>query len=381
MKKILYIIFAMVMTISVVCCTAMVMPQVEIDINSPNGYLVDYNSGIVMYAKNENERKPIASMVKIMTLLLTFEAIDGGNVNIDEMVTISHEAASQTGSELFLDEGVQYSVSDLIKGTVVVSGNDSSVALAERVAGSVTAFTARMNERAKELGMNDTLFANCTGLPCDSEQYSSAKDVSLMTRELLKHKAYYNYSKIWLEDYTHPSGRVTQLANTNKLIRFYKGCDSGKTGYTDSARYCLSASSERDGMRIVGTLLGCSDSKSRFNDMTKLFNFAYGNYINKSFIKQGEAASVEVAIKGGKSDKIIPIAESNLSVIIPRQESELSVDYIIDENLKAPINKGQVVGKAVIKKGDEVMSSVNLVAQEAVEKANLWDYVKKITKK
>lgn len=192
-----------------------------------SAYLVDYATGTVLYSRKENERLPIASMVKIMTSLLTLEAADRGDISLDDEVEVSQNAASMGGSQVFLDAGSKHKASELLKTVIVASANDSCVALAEHVCGSVENFVARMNARAKELGMNDTSFKNCTGLPA-AESFSSAKDVSIMFSQLIKHDKFFEYAKVWLEDYKHPDGRATTITNTNKLVRFYQSCDGGK---------------------------------------------------------------------------------------------------------------------------------------------------------
>ena len=219
-----------------------------------SAYLTDSKSGRVLYAKDENEKHEIASMVKIMTATLTFEALERGELSLEEEIVVSHEAAGMGGSQMFLDAGESYKAGDLLKGVVIASANDASVALAERISGSHEAFVNKMNARARELGMNNTRFCCATGLPDSGEQYSTAKDVNVMTRELMKHKAYYDYAGIWLEDVVHPSGRTTQLVNTNKLIRNYSGCVGGKTGFTDEAGFCLSACAERKGVPHSGLI-------------------------------------------------------------------------------------------------------------------------------
>lgn len=340
-------------------------------------YLTEATTGMVLYKKNEDERHEIASMVKIMTLLLTFEAVERGEASYDELVTISLDAADEKGSELFLDAGAEYRLSDLIKGITVVSANDASVAVAERLAGSVPAFVDRMNARAKELGMTNTKFANATGYPSEYEQYSTARDVNTMTRELIKHKDYYNYSRIWVEDFTHPSGRITGLANTNKLVRFYKGCDSGKTGYTSTAKFCLSASAERNGLRIVGTVIGAESSDKRFGAMRKMFDYSFMNYKAECVKECGSYADVNISVKGGKVDSITPILNGDLKFISSRAGGEYTVEYETTE-IKAPMSKGSVVGKAKIISDNTVVSEVDLILESDVKKASFFDYIRKI---
>lgn len=212
-------------------------------------YVCDAESGQVVESYQEEERLPIASMCKVMTLLLGFEAIERGDLTLDEQITVSRHAAGMGGSQVFLQENLSYPTSELLKSIAVCSANDSCVAIAERIAGTESAFIDAMNQRAKELGAGNTLFANCTGLPLEP-QYSCAKDVSLMFRELLKHKQYFEYSKIWLEDFSHPDGRITSMTNTNKLIRQLDGCDGGKTGFTNQAGFCLAATGEKERYQI-----------------------------------------------------------------------------------------------------------------------------------
>ncbi len=376
MKKFFYCLILLITICAVFACTGMA-PKEQV-IGSDNCYLVDFNSGRVLYAKGENDKKPIASMVKIMTLLITFENVDSGKLSLDQKVTISHEAAAQVGSEMFLDEGVEYPLSDLIKGIVTMSANDASVAVAELIGGDEVAFTGMMNQRAAALGMNDTLFSNATGYPTKEEQYSTAKDVAFMMRELAKHKEYYNFSTIWLEDYTHPSGRVTQMANTNKLIRHYKGCDAGKTGYTDSAKFCLAGTAVRDGMRVVGSVLGAQDSKARFRAMSTLFNYGFNNFKNVVLVNGGSPLSVDVKVNGGKKDKLAVMAKSDLSVLQAKGEGNAKLEYNIPESVKAPINCGDKIGEVYAVVDGQKVAVCDVLAAEEIKKASIWDYVKKI---
>lgn len=402
MKNVIYLHVVAVLAVAFVLAIAMVIPMATgvigetetmwnaTTINTINDsavqadgglaercYLTEATTGMVLYKKNEDERHEIASMVKIMTLLLTFEAVDRGEASYDELVTISHDAANEKGSELFLDAGAQYKLSDLIKGITVVSANDASVAVAERLSGSVPAFVERMNARAQELGMTNTKFANATGYPSEKEQYSTARDVNTMTRELIKHKEYYNYSRIWVEDFTHPSGRITGLANTNKLIRFYKGCDSGKTGFTNTAKFCLSASAERGGLRVVGTVIGAESSDSRFGAMRKMFDYSFMNYKSECVKECGSYADVDIIVKGGKVDTVTPILKDDLKFISSRAGGEYTVEYETIE-ISAPMSKGSVVGKAKIMSDNAVVSEVDLVLENDIKKASFFDYIRMI---
>ena len=245
MKKLIVFLLTISMAIAFSFVpTALAQADTQLVSGVKAAYLTDGSGANTLYEYHATDRFPIASMVKIMTALLSFEEIERGNMTLDETLVISPQAMGMGGSQMFLNAGDSYPVSDLLKGVIVVSANDACVQLAERIAGSEEAFVGMMNERAAELGMTNTHFANCTGLP-HPEGYSCAKDVSVMLRELIKYPAYHEYSRIWLEDYTHPDGRVTTMTNTNKLVRFYEGCNGGKTGYTAEAGFCLAASATR----------------------------------------------------------------------------------------------------------------------------------------
>ena len=240
--------------------------EIGIEIKSKSAYLIDPLSNTVIYKKDETKRLPIASICKVMTLLLSFEEIDSGKMSFDENVSISEKASNMGGSQVFLESNASYSVRDLIKSIIVCSANDASVAMAERICGSEELFVEKMNDRAKDLGMENTNFSNCTGLP-KPNQYSCAKDVATMYIELTKHSDYFEFSSIWMDEICHPNNRKTQISNTNKLIRFYEGCEGGKTGYTNEAGHCLVASAKRQNMRLVSVVISAVDSKTRFKEV------------------------------------------------------------------------------------------------------------------
>lgn len=342
-----------------------------------SAYLTDSKSGRVLYAKDENEKHEIASMVKIMTATLTFEALERGELSLEEEIVVSPEAAGMGGSQMFLDAGESYKVGDLIKGVVVASANDASVALAERISGSHEAFVNKMNARARELGMNNTRFCCATGLPDSGEQYSTAKDVNVMTRELMKHKAYYDYAGIWMEDFVHPSGRTTQLVNTNKLIRNYSGCVGGKTGFTDEAGFCLSACAERKGVRVVATLIGGRDSKTRFAEVSGMFNYAFANFENVKAVTAGEELG-SVAVRGGKVKSVPYGSAADVEALLKNGETLPPPELKLPEKLKAPISRGEVIGRAEYSLPSGEKLSVDLVALCDVQKASIWDNIKDI---
>jgi D-alanyl-D-alanine carboxypeptidase (penicillin-binding protein 5/6) len=247
-----------------------------LDLHAKSAYLCDYATGTEIYALNETARLPIASMCKIMTLTLCFDAINEGVMTMDEEITVSERAASMGGSQVFLEANAKYPVRELMKSIVVCSANDSCVALAEKIAGNETAFTDKMNEKVRSLGLSNTLFANCTGLPRDP-QYSCAKDVAVMLKALLANEEYYEFGRVWLDKFQHPQGRYTEITNTNKLVRFYDGCDGGKTGFTNQAGFCLAATAKRNDMRIISVVIGEENSANRFDDVRSMFDYAFAN--------------------------------------------------------------------------------------------------------
>lgn len=345
----------------------------ELDVTCKAAYLCDCDSGTKVYAKNETKRLPIASMCKIMTLLLSFEAVDEGCISYDEQITIGENASGMGGSQVFLQTNLSYSAAELMKTVAVCSANDSCVALAERIAGTESAFVDKMNKRAKELGADNTLFANCTGLPKEP-QYSCAKDVSVMLRELLKHQKYFEFSKIWLEDFAHPDGRTTRITNTNKLIRFYEGCDGGKTGYTSEAGFCLAATAKRGDTRLVSVVIGSDQSQKRFSESKAMLNYAFNCYENKKILEAGKAIERKLPVKGSKISEVDICAEKNLSAFVRKGEAGgLSVDYQIPDEAKAPIAKGDCVGEAHLFRDGIEIARTRLICMQSVDRLSWWE--------
>lgn len=343
-----------------------------------SAYLVDAATFTPLYAKNENERLPIASMVKIMTVLLTLEAVDRGELSLDEKVPVSENAASMGGSQVFLDAGTEHRAGDLLKSVIVASANDSCVALAERVSGSVEGFVSDMNARAAELGMKDTRFANCTGLPA-AESFSTAHDVALMFREVIRHPVYFEDAGVWLEDYVHPDGRTTVMTNTNKLVKFYNGCDGGKTGFTSEAKFCLAATAARDGMRVIAVVAGADSSKSRFNAVSSMFNHAFGSFKAEKLLGAGELAAQRVKVAGGKERSIGVTVSEDIVRLAPRSDkaaAELRLE--LPDKVKAPVRKGDVVGKGYVVVDGTAVREFDLVAAEDVARASIWDLFRRI---
>ena len=374
MKKVLYIALCAVLValfIGGVSCQA----DYEVAVTAKEAILVS-EDGQVLTEHNATEHRPIASMTKIMTLLCVYDALDDNKISLDDQVCVSERAASMGGSQVFLEQGGTYTVNNLIKSVVVCSANDSCVALAEHVSGSVESFVKTMNEKCAELGLVDTHFDNCTGLPAVS-QYSCAKDVSVMLRNLVKHPHYFSCSRIWMEDFAHPGGRVTGMTNTNKLVRFYQGCDGGKTGFTSEAGHCLAATAVRNGMRVFAVVVGATDSKTRFKEVSDMFNYAFANYEQKVYLADNEKVG-DIDVVGGKAKSAEVVSDGQLTFFGKKGQSACTVTVEQLDHIQAPVRKGDIIGTARLLRDGEEVASVKLVAACGVEAKSYLDYVKEI---
>ena len=315
-------------------------------------------------------------MVKIMTLLRTYESVASGKVSLEDDVTVSQRAADMGGSQAFLDAGSVHKLKNLIKTIIVASANDSCVAVAEHISGSVENFVDSMNKRAGELGLKDTNFVNCTGLPA-TNQYSCAKDVAVMMRTLISTESnYFEYSKIWMEDFVHPGGRVTGLTNTNKLIRFYQGCDGGKTGYTNEAKHCLCATAKRGDTRLIAVVVGAPDSKTRFKETSDLLNYGFGNYESKVMLSRDGLEDMQIKSGVKETLKIAPAEQLALFGKKGETNGELVVEL---DSVKAPVKVGDAVGRALIVAPDgTVLAKTDIVALEDIENQSYFDTVRDI---
>lgn len=351
------------------------------DIKCKAAILVDADSGEVMFSENENSAYPIASMCKIMTLLLCFESIDNGEFGFDDKITVSESAAGMGGSQVFLEAGGEYAVSELLKSITVASANDACVAMAEKISGNEDLFVEKMNSRAKSLGMENTVFVNCTGLP-KSGQHSSALDVSKMFSELIKHKDYFRFSGIWMDEISHPKGRVTEISNTNKLIRFYKGCDGGKTGYTSEAGHCLCASAIRNGLRLISVVISAPDSKTRFKDVSSMFDYGFANYESKVIVNSESPLDFEVSVKNGKKATVSVISDCTIRILNKKNDKRaFEFDFVPLETVKAPILVGNPVGRLDIYENGVKINSVSVVAAENIDAKTYFDIVSDVTAK
>ncbi len=383
MRKRMFAVVSIVLAFVLIFSTGNAIARADenedsLSVNARAYLLIDFDSGTEIMSNNKDKRLQIASMVKIMTLDIIFDAIENGKLNLDDYVNVSENAASMGGSQAFLDANSQYKAEDLIKSIIIASANDACVAMAEHICGSVDSFVYAMNEKAKELGMNNTNFVNCTGLPAPNE-YSCAEDVVKMSLDMMKHERFFDYSGIWMYDLVHPSGRITGLTNTNKLSRFYEGCDGGKTGFTSEALSCLSATAKRDGLRLLCVVIGAPSSKERNAEVTKLFNYGFANYSNKKIVGFDDSGNITAHVLSGKVNtvKIKPSREAYVFGKKSQQSTDYKTNYVVND-LTAPVKSGDVVGHVDVIKDGSVVDSVELVACEDVERMNYIDYVKKI---
>lgn len=339
--------------------------------------LMDAGTGTIIYEKNSHDKLPPASITKIMTMLLTVEALDEGKLQLTDKVRTSEYAASMGGSQIFLEPGEEMTVDEMLKGIAMASGNDASVAMAEKIAGSESAFVDLMNKKVEELGLKDTHFANCNGLPAENH-YSSAHDIAVMSRELLKHDRIIKYTGSYQDYLRKDSTKPFWLVNTNKLVRFYTGADGLKTGYTAEAKFCLSATASRDGLRAVAVVLGEPNTKTRNSEVSGMFDYLFSQYKMHTIHKEGDSIGTLKIEKGVKSE--LPItAKETYSVLLKKGVTQEGIrhEVILPESVKAPIAEGQSIGKLVVYQGTNVIKEYELKADEAVQKAGWWKLFKR----
>ena len=374
MKRIGWITVVLVMLGAVFTAPAQ---AVELDIKGKSAFLMDAATGTVLYEKNAHEPLAPASVTKVMTMLLIMEAIDAGKIGWDDTVTASESAAAKGGSQIYLKVGETMSVSDMVKSIAVSSANDCACAMAEHLAGSESAFVDMMNTRAKELGMNDTNFVNCTGLddsPEAANHRTSAHDIAIMSRELLKnHPDIKKFTTVWMD--TVRKGAFG-LSNTNKMIRFYNGATGLKTGFTSGAGYCLSASAQREGMELIAVVMGSETSAHRFNTCKGMLDYGFANF---ALVTADTEQSLEVPVKLGKmSVATAEPAERPQLLVDKSQKSSVTTQVTLEESVTAPVSRGQRLGTLTIQAGEQVLAQVPLVAKEPVERLSFGDLFVKI---
>ncbi|MCD8321630.1 MAG: D-alanyl-D-alanine carboxypeptidase [Oscillospiraceae bacterium] len=368
MKKLLAVILAAVLLTQ----PALAIERLEgddITISAPYAVLMESSTGQVIYEKESHAHCSPASVTKVMTMLLVAEAIEAGTISLDTVVTASANAASMGGSQIWLEQGEQMSVGEMLKCVAVVSANDCAVALAELISGTEEAFVQRMNQRAAELGMADTHFTNCTGLLDDDDHYTSAYDIALMSRALISHDMIKDYTTIWMD--TIRDGEFG-LSNTNKLIYYYDGATGLKTGFTSKAMYCLSATAERDGVEYVAVVLHAETSADRFEDAKTLLSYAFANYDLASLRPSQALPPVPVTL--GTADSVQPVYEGDEYILEEKGTlSNLTYDLTLTESVAAPVYAGQSLGTLTVYSGETALAQINIVASETVERLSFWD--------
>ncbi len=352
------------------------------EITAPSAILLEASTGQVIYEKNATERRSPASITKIMTLLLIFEALSEGKVSLQDEVVTSAHAKSMGGSQVFLEEGETQTLETMIKCIVIASGNDASVAVAEHIAGSEADFVEKMNAKATELGMVDTHFEDCCGLTDSDSHYTTAKDVAIMSRELtVKYPEVFTYTRIWMEDITHVTRRGSStftLSSTNKLLKWYQWTTGLKTGSTAKAKFCISATASKDGMDLIAVIMGAPDPKERFHDAEKLLN--YGFSVSNLYVDENKEPLPQMRVEGGVEESVsLHYAEEFRYLdVTGRDLSAVEKELKLPESVKAPVTEGKTAGQAVYRIGGEEIGRVAVLYDASVEKAGFGDYFKKV---
>lgn len=378
MKKLASLIMAILIAIMPMNLSFANEDNAPLSVSSKSAILMDVGSGQILYEKNAHDKLPPASVTKVMTMLLICEALDSGKITLDDSVQISENAASMGGSQIFLEAGEVQKVDTLLKGIAVASANDGCVAMAEYIGGSVESFVEMMNAKAKELNMKDTNFVNTNGLPVDNH-YTSAHDIAIMSRELLKHDVISKYLTTWMDQLVVGKKQITVgLANTNKLIKHYQGATGVKTGFTQQAKYCLSASAKRGDTHLVAVTLGAETSPERFKDATSLLNFGFANYESVKLCSKNDNIAT-LTLDKADEQKINLVAKEDLSVLIKKGgNKDFTRKIKVNENPTIPIKKGTNLGYVEIYQGKTLVGKVDLVNTKDIQKASYLKMLQRV---
>ena len=344
------------------------------EVSTKASILIDMDSSQILYDYNSKDRMPVASIVKLMTIMLTFEQIEAGAISLDDKVMVSENASGMGGSQIFLDANCEYNLGQLLKSVIVCSANDSSVALAEHISGSESVFVDKMNNRAKEMGLDNTNYVNCTGLPANN-QYSCALDVAKILKNVLSYEKYHEYSHVWLESFEHPSGRTTEMTNTNRLSKFYEGCIGGKTGSTSEAGYCLAVGARRNNLSLISVVLGAGTTKDRFKSASDLLNYGFANYENY-IIDVDEM--INISYKDERNLKIK--VEGVCSILTEKGEIPNYTINCYVPNKVSKCNMGQELGYIEIVVDGQVYSKLIVLADEQIDEPTFMDNLKDLYK-
>lgn len=379
MKKILSLLMAFTFLTSIATPTFAEEKTTGVELvdNAKSAVLIERDTGTILYNKNSDEMLPPASMTKIMTMLLIMESIDLGKIKWDEKIRTSEYAASMGGSQIFLEPGEEMTTEEMLKGIAIGSANDASVAMAERIAGSEEAFVEMMNAKVKELGLKNTVFKNVTGLPEDGH-YSTAHDMAVMAKELLKYEGITKFTGTYEAYLREQSDKKFWLVNTNRLVRFYPGVDGLKTGFTNEAKYCLTATAEKDGMRVIAVVFGAPTSKERNAQISKMLDYAFAQYQTHPMYERSFSVG-EVKVSKGSASKVEALTSEPISLLTKKGEKvdDVKKEITYKNELKAPIEKGQTIGTLKLVKNGETLVSSPLVANKSVKEANWWTLYKR----
>ncbi len=347
----------------------------ELAKTSASSILMEQSSGKILYEKNSNERLSPASMTKLMTLLLIMEALDNKKITLKDQVSITNNAASMGGSQVFLESGSKIKVEELLKSIAIASANDASVAMAEHLNGTSDEFVKKMNQKCQDLNCTNTNFKNVHGLD-ETDHYSSAKDMAMIARELLKHEKILNYTSIYEEYLNKPDGTSTWMVNTNKLIKYYSGLDGIKTDFTNDAGYCLTATALRNNMRLISVVMKSPTTKDRSNDTVELLNYGFSNFKVKIILDTKHDLG-KVDVFNGKKEMVgIKLIENATNLENINEEKKYTYNIILDK-IKAPVKIGDIVGHLEIIENKKVINNVNITVIENINKANIWDLYKR----
>jgi D-alanyl-D-alanine carboxypeptidase (penicillin-binding protein 5/6) len=373
----LLLIFLLITTVAVNTAFAAEKSGVELADNAKSAILIERDTGTVLYSKNSDEKLPPASMTKVMTMLLIMEALDQGKLKMNEKIRTSEYAASMGGSQIFLEPGEEMTTDEMLRGIAIGSGNDASVAMAERIAGSEEGFVEMMNKKANDLGLKNTSFKNATGLPSE-DHYSTAHDMAMIAKELLKYENITKYTGTYESYLRENTEKKFWLVNTNRLVRFYPGVDGLKTGFTNEAKYCLTATAEKNGMRVIAVVFGAPTSKERNAQVTKMLDYAFSQYESHPLYKRNVSLGQAVVSKGDKK-RVEAITSEPISLLSKKGESvdEIQQEIVLKKNLRAPLRKGDQVGTLKLVKDGKILMKSPLIAKDDVSTATWWKLYKR----
>ena len=367
MKKYVSLLLAALTLAAAVPPSGAALADSGLNLSCASCVLMEKETGTILLEENSHEKLEPASVTKIMTLLLVMEAVDSGRIALEDPVSVSAYAAGMGGSQVYLEEGEQMPVSEMLKCVTVVSGNDCAVALAEHLAGSEGAFVSQMNQRAQELGMADTTFLNCTGLPAQGH-VTSAHDIALMSRELiLNHPKIRDYTTIWMDSIRDGSFGLT---NTNRLVRFYQGTTGLKTGFTSSAQYCMSATAERDGMELIAVVMKSPSTNQRFDDAKSLLDYGFANYTVVPVYPESPLAPNDVLL--GAQPQVQPRLERDCRLLVRKgEETQVTTRLSMAENVEAPVEQGQILGKLEVYAGSTLRDTIPILSSQPVDRLSI----------